>query len=129
MTADIRDILHTPYELGGRTVGLALDCLGAVGSIARRRGLPPPDGWPSMADAWRRGDLVAATGFPAGWVRQPPATTLLEGDVLVFVRAQRAGCAIVHGGMVVSADPRLGVYCTPLDRWGIAPAEVWRFTA
>jgi len=127
MSADIRDILHTPYRFGGRTVGVEIDCLGVVSELARRRGLPAPDGWPSIREDWERGRVEAATGFPAGWQRQAPPHQLQDGDVLVFLRGGRAGCAIVHDGLVATAEPGLGPYCTPLARWSIPPAEVWRF--
>ncbi len=126
---DLRDILHTPYRLGGRLVGIELDCLGVVGEVARRRGLPPPDGWPSIRRDWEQGRIETASGFPAGWVRQPMPCALQDGDVLVFVVGHRPGCAIVHDGWVVTAEPGRGVYRTDLSRWNIAPAEVWRWSA
>jgi cell wall-associated NlpC family hydrolase len=80
----MRDVLHTPYVLGGREIGAGLDCLGVVSIIARRRGLPPPDGWPSIRAAWERGELPTATGFPIGWRRQQPIRDLRDGDVLLY---------------------------------------------
>ena len=127
MTADLRDILHTPYELGGRTVGVGIDCLGTVAEVARRRGLPPPDGWPSIRDAWQRGEIATATGFPAGWRRQPAGTALQDLDVLLFFSGDHPWCAIVDGGMVVTAHPKTGPHARPLNRWRLAPAEVWRY--
>jgi hypothetical protein len=127
MSADLRDILHTPYKLGGRTVGVELDCLGVVGELARRRGWPPPDGWPSIRDAWESGVIDAASGFPAGWRRQPKDAALADGDVLVFIHRGRQGCAMVHRGYIASAAPVIGCYFLPIDRWEIEPAEVWRW--
>lgn len=128
MTADLRDILTSPFVRGGRQVGVALDCLGVVGAVAARRGLPPPDGWASIKAAWERGELAAASGFPAGWTRQPSGTPLQSGDVLVYVRSGWPGCAIVDGDMVLTSSPGTGAYARPLRRWPIPPQEVWRFT-
>lgn len=128
MTSDLRDILTSPFVRGGRLVGVALDCLGVVGAVAARRGLPPPDGWASIKAAWERGELAAASGFPAGWTRQPPGTPLQNGDVLVYVRSGWPGCAIVDGDMVLTSSPGTGAYACPLRRWQIPPQEVWRFT-
>lgn len=124
---DLRDILRTPYALGGRVVGASIDCLGVVGEVARRRGLPPPDGWPQIRQAWERGDLPSGTGFPAGWVRCLADGPLQDGDVLLFFGAH-PWCAIVHRGLVVSASASVGsAYSVPLHRWKKAPAEVWRW--
>ncbi|MBL8752276.1 MAG: hypothetical protein JNK15_03160 [Planctomycetes bacterium] len=125
----LEQILRTRYAIDGDEVGVALSCLGAVRAVARLRGLPPPDGWLSIRAAWERGEVETASGFPAGWVRQPAGAQLLDGDVLVFQRAGRQGCGIVHEGWVVTADTAPGVYRLPLSRWSIAPAEVWRFVA
>ena len=127
MTADLRDILTSPWERGGRQIGTALDCLGVVGAVAARRGLPPPDGWASIRAAWERGELDAASGFPAGWQRQPPGTPLKNGDVLVYVRGGVPGCAIVDSDMVLTSSPGTGAYACPLRRWPVPPQEVWRF--
>jgi hypothetical protein len=127
MSADLRDVLGSPFVRGGRQVGVALDCLGVVGAVAARRGLPPPDGWASIKAAWERGEIDAASGFPAGWTRQPPGTVLQSGDVLVYVRGGWPGCAIVDGGLVLTSSPETGAYACPLQRWQIKPQEVWRF--
>ena len=124
MTADMRDVLHTPYVLGGRTVGIELDCLGVVGEVARRRGLPAPDGWPSILKAMKEGRV--ASGFPPGWRRQSPPFRLQDGDVLVLP-GDHPGCAIVHGGRVYTAHPDAGVHAIALSRWNRAASEVWRF--
>jgi len=118
------DILRTPYKLGGRTVGAELDCLGVVGEIARRRGVPAPDGWPSILRAMANGS--AATGFPPGWVKVVPIPRLQDGDVLVLPGAH-PGCAIVHDGRVFTARPEAGVHAVAVHRWSQAPSEVWRF--
>lgn len=128
MTADLQDILRTPYVLGGRTIGVELDCLGVTGAVAARRGMPPPDGWASIQASWARGEIDAASGFPPGWTRQPPGTGLQNGDVLVYVRGGVPGCAIVDSGMVMTSSPATGAYACPLRRWPIPPQEVWRFT-
>ena len=120
----MRDILHTPYKLGGRTVGAELDCLGVVGEIARRRGLPAPDGWPSIVRAVAHGQ--AATGFPIGWARVTPIPQLQDGDVLVLP-GLHPGCAIVPEGRVWTARPEAGVHAVPIERWAQTPSEVWRF--
>lgn len=127
MTAHLRDLLHTPYELGGRQVGVGIDCLGTVAEVARRRGLPPPDGWPSIRAAWENGTLAAASGFPDGWIRMPAATGLRDGDVLLFVSGAHPWCAIVDAGFVISAHPDRGPYAVPMQRWREAPVELWRF--
>lgn len=120
----MRDLLATPYKLGGRTVGAELDCLGVVGEIARRRGLPAPDGWPSIVRAVAEG--AVATGFPIGWARVTPIPQMQDGDVLVLP-GLHPGCAIVHEGRVWTARPEAGVHAVPIERWGQAPSEVWRF--
>lgn len=122
------DLLRTPYELGGRQPGAALDCLGVVGEVAKRRGLPPPDGWPSLRESWLQGRLDTSSGFPQGWTRQPPGTVVADLDVLLFVRRGRPGCAIVDRGLVWTAQPLIGVTCIQLNRWSIAYHELWRFT-
>ena len=127
MIAELRDILTSPFVRGGRRVGTALDCLGLVGAIAARRGLPPPDGWASIRAKWLRGELDVASGFPDGWERQAPGTTLRDGDVLVYVRGGVPGCAIVDSGHVCTTSPDTGGYACPLHRWSLPPSEVWRF--
>lgn len=127
MIAELRDILMTPFVRGGRRIGTALDCLGLVGAVAARRGLPPPDGWASIRAKWLHGELDTASGFPDGWVRQAPGTVLRDGDVLVYVRSRLPGCAIVDSGHVLTTSPDTGAYACPLHRWTIPPAEVWRF--
>lgn len=128
MIADLREILRTPYDLDGDTVGIGLSCFGAVRAVARLRGIPrPPDGWESIRAAWLRGDVETASGFPEGWRRHPGGTTIEDGDVLVYMRDGRPGCAIVHNGAVVTANPERGVHRVPLDRWRTAPSEVWRW--
>jgi hypothetical protein len=121
------DLLHSRYELGARLPGVALDCLGVVGEIARRRGLPPPDGWPSLRESWLQGRLDTSSGFPHGWERQPEGTGVVDLDVLLFVRRGRPGCAIVDRGRVWTAEPLIGVTCVPIHRWAIAHHELWRF--
>jgi hypothetical protein len=124
----MRDVLHTPYVLGGREIGAGLDCLGVVSIIARRRGLPPPDGWPSIRAAWERGELPTATGFPIGWRRQQPIRDLRDGDVLLYFGPEHPWSAIVHNGHVWSASPEVGgVFSMPASRWNRVPDELWRF--
>ena len=130
---NMRDVLHTPFKLGGREVGKGIDCLGVVAEIARRRGLPAPDGWPSIRAAWERGELPSATGFPKGW-RRIPHVDLRDGDVLLFFGPEHPWSAILHGGHIWSATPdRDGtagyVYCIPIARWTRSPDELWRFEA
>jgi hypothetical protein len=128
MSADLRDVLHTPYELGGRTVGVGLDCLGVVGEIARRRHLPVPDGWPTIRRAWELGELPTATGFPPGWVRMPAGVVLRDFDVLLFFGPSHPWCAIIDFDRVWSASAEIGSpYAIPLARWRTPPAEVWRY--
>ncbi len=130
MTPDLRDILHTPYELGGRTVGVGIDCLGVVGAIAHRRGMAPPDGWPSIRAAWERGEIDSASGFPPGWtavLEVPAPTQWCDGDVLLF-QEPYPWCSIVDGGHVWSASHLQGsAYCVPLYRWRTMPTELWRW--
>jgi cell wall-associated NlpC family hydrolase len=128
MSPDMRDILHTPYVLGGRVIGTGLDCLGVVGAIAQRRGVPPPDGWPSIRAAWEQGKLPTASGFPAGWHRQPEDVVLADGDVLLFFGPGHPWCAIIDGGHLWSSSAAVGgAYCMPLSRWHRDPNEVWRW--
>lgn len=124
MNVPTQDILRTPYRLGGRTVGAELDCLGVVGEIARRRGLPAPDGWPSILRAMAEGS--PASGFPAGWFRIAAGSPWQEGDVLVLPGVH-PGCAIVHDGRIWTARPGAGVHAVPIARWSQAPSQVWRF--
>lgn len=127
MTADLRDILHTPYELGGRTVGVKIDCLGVAREICRRRGRPPPEGTQAILDAWSRGEIESATGFPAGWKKQDPTERARDGDVFLFFEPQ-AWCGIIDGGQFWSASAETGfAYCMPLFRMQRAPDEVWRW--
>lgn len=123
---DVSDIMRTPYVLGGRTVGEAIDCLGVVGEVARRRGLPAPDGWPSILRAVAKGD--AATGFPPGWARLADGEQWCDGDVLVLPGAH-PGCAIINDGFVLTARPGAGVHAVLLYRWSQKPSQVWRFEA
>lgn len=124
----MRDILHTPYALGGREIGAGLDCLGVVNAIAARRGLPPPDGWPSIRAAWERGELATATGFPAGWRRQWHLGEFHDGDVLLYHGPGHPWAAIVHAGCVWSSSEDVGsAYCMPVSRWRRPPDELWRF--
>jgi hypothetical protein len=127
MIAELQDVLRTPYLLGGRQVGIGLDCLGVVAEVARRRGIPPPDGWPSIRSAWEQGQVDTSTGFPAGWCRMPPGTTAVDGDVLLLWTGMHPWCAIVHEGLVVSAHPDSGPYAMPLWRWRQPVSELWRF--
>lgn len=127
MTHEHADLMASRYALGARAPGEAIDCLGLVGEIARRRGLPPPDGWPSIRESWLQGRLDTATGFPEGWARQEPGTTVRDLDVLLFVRRGRPGCAIVDRGLVWTAEPGAGVTATPLNRWAVAHSELWRW--
>lgn len=125
MTADVRDILHTPYELGGTIVGVGLDCYTATCAVARRRGLPPPDLVPSIREAALRGEIP--TGFPAGWESVPVPFVLQDGDILLGYGVH-PWSAIVHDGRVISASETAGcVYAVPLHRWRKPPSEVWRF--
>lgn len=125
MTADLRDILHSPYELGGTTVGLGLDCFSAACEILRRQGRPAPDGEPTVRAQGLRGE--SPTGFPPGWVRLDPPWLLEHGDLLLWFQP-RPGSAVVHFGHVVTASEEAQrIYAVPTHRWKRPPAEVWRF--
>jgi len=121
-------ILHTAYRLGGRIPGVGLDCLGVTIAICRLRNLPAPDPWGQIRAAWLEGKGVAATGFPAGWIKiDDPAEVIRDGDVLIFA-GNRQGVAIVHEGQVWTADAAAErVYRYPVFRLEKRPSEVWRF--
>lgn len=122
----LRDLLRTPYRLGGREVGQGIDCLGTVLEIADRMGLPAIDPWANIAAAWTTGTLDTSSGFPAGWLRIAATATLQDGDVLLYFE-QHPWSAIVCAGHVWTASENAGrVICVPLARWTQQPAEVWR---
>lgn len=128
-TEQLRDVLRTPYQERGRTVGVGLDCLGTVLEIASRMGLPAIDPWASIEEAWRTGKLDTASGFPDGWFRIAAEAAREDGDVLLFFE-HHPWAAIVCAGHVWSADARLGrVWCRSLATWTKQPAEVWRHDA
>lgn len=123
----LRDILRTPYQLGGREVGAGIDCLGTVLAIADRIGLPAIDPWANIASAWQAGTLDTASGFPDGWFRIAATSTLEDGDVLLFFE-HHPWAAIVCAGYVWTASENAGrVVCVSLARWTQQPAEVWRY--
>lgn len=125
---DLRDILATPYRLDGdQQVGIGLSCFGTVREVARRLGLPPPEGWPTLLDDWRAGRAEISTGLPPGWQLQPAGTAWQQGDLLVFTRGGRPGCGIIDAGFVVSAEPSVGPYRLPIHRWRLPVTEVWRY--
>ena len=118
-------LLRTPYKLGGRQLRYGLDCLGVALYVLRCRGTPVPDPWGAIQAAWRADELDTATCFPEGWYRVNDQT-LADGDVMLFA-GQHDGVAVVDGGFVWGADPRVRtIYCRPVSRWERKPKEVWR---
>lgn len=131
------DVRRTPYVLGGRVPGDGLDCYGVVLVIASRLGLPAPDCWASIRQAWQAGNMSAASGFPEGWRRVQTHSLpcvagwtggLLEGDVVVMDGPPHQSCGIVVGSRIWTAAPSLGVYSRDADKFAAACVpQVWRF--
>lgn len=125
---DTTGLLGTPYALGGRKPGVAIDCLGTTLELARRMGLCAPDPWLQIEHAWRARAMDSFTGFPRCWGRlcEAEPSRIRDGDVLLSF-APRPWAAIVCDGHVWSASLEVGsVFCVPLLRWHAPPAEVWR---
>lgn len=125
-------VLCSAYQAGGRAVGVVLDCLGVVHAICAHRGLPAPDGFPSMAAMLREGRVRAASGFPPGWQQIGTSERWEDLDVLVYhgAAAPEPWCAVLDRGLVWTAHRDRGVYSVPSHRWptrGIT--ELWRFHA
>lgn len=121
----MRDVLRTPYRLGGRELGKAGDCLLATIVGASRVCGCAPDPWASIRADWEAGRLQTSTGFPSCWFRQAEAVAMRDGDVLLFY-GRHPWSAVVVNSHVYSADEEAGAYCRPLVRWTKKPAEVWR---
>lgn len=124
MTSDLADLLATPYERGGTTVGKGLDCYHVTCELVRRRGWPPPDGLPLIYKALLNGERPS--GFPAGWISVSHGEPIRDGDVLLGYGAN-PWAAFVHRGYIVSANPQIGVFATPVMRWKARASEIWRY--
>lgn len=120
------DVRRTPYVLGGRVPGEGLDCYGVVLVLASRLGLPAPDCWASIRQAWEAGTMSAASGFPEGWDRVPADGGLLEGDVVVLEGPPHQSCGIVVGSRIWTAAPTLGVYSRDVGAFAGCVSQVWR---
>lgn len=125
---DIADIMAWPYRLGGRGPG-GVDCLGLTLAVLERIGIPAPDPWHNVHEAWRTGELEAATGFGPGWRRIEVAEVGLDGDVLLFdVGGRRAGhVAVLLRGHLVHATNEVGVHLKPWTVGHETPAQAWRY--
>lgn len=126
--SELMGMLTWPYRLGGRGPS-GVDCLGITIAVLQFLGVPAPDPWREIHDAWRRGSLDAATGFGAGWRRIEQAETGLDGDVLLF---DIGGCrakhvAVLFAGHVVHAAPEIGVHMKPWTVGHDQPSQVWRY--
>lgn len=125
MTQLVADLLAVPYRMGGRDPATGLDCLGLVGLLALRRGLPWQDPWLLIAAAWERGEWCPPSGFLPGWRRVDRSAELLEDDVLL-TQAAHHGCAFVHAGHLWTTNPHVGhPFGVPLHRKR-PHLEVWR---
>lgn len=122
---DMRDVLATPYKLGGRTLGKEGDCLLATLTGAQRQVGCAPDPWPAIRADWEAGKLTPSSGFPPCWFRLPDDQARRDGDVLLFYGAE-PWSAVVVDGYVYSSDKEAGAYCVPSFRWHKKPAEHWR---
>lgn len=127
---DIIDLMTWPYRLGGRGPA-GVDCLGLTLVVLERLGVPTLDPWRNIHDAWRRGDLDAATGFGPDWRRIEVSEIGLDGDVLLF---DVGGCrarhvAVLLGGHVVHATPEAGVNLRPWTVGHERPSQAWRYSA
>ena len=125
---DVADLMALPFARGGRG-GDGIDCLGLTLAVLERVGIPAPDPWAHVHDAWRKGELDAATGFGAGWRRIDIAEIGLDGDVLLF---DSGGCraahvAVLFRGHVLHAAPEVGVYSRPWTVGHDVPSQAWRY--
>lgn len=125
---DICDIMAWPYRLGGRGSD-GVDCLGLTLAVLWRIGIPAPDPWHSVHEAWRKGALDAATGFGPGWRRIERDEIGLDGDVLLFtLRGVRAAhVAVLLRGYVLHATPEAGVHAQPWTAGHADPEQAWRY--
>jgi hypothetical protein len=122
---EIDDLLAAPYQWRGRDPLKGLDCLGVVLNVASRHGLPAPDPWKDIGEAYKAGTLDTSTGFPDGWHRV--SGELHELDIVLFRARGEESCGIIHDGYLLSADRVIGVYRLPLHRWRHDPREIWRY--
>lgn len=127
-TRDVTDLMALPFQRGGRGVD-GIDCLGLTLAVLERIGIPAPDPWHSVHEAWRKGDLDAATGFGPGWRRIEVAEIGLDGDVLLFDvwGCRAAHVAVLFDGYVLHATAEVGVHRKPWTVGHESPAQAWRY--
>lgn len=139
-----RSEIRDPFDLvrmgaqfveGGRDPQSGIDCLGVVLLVAEWAGLPAPDPWAQVQDAWRRGQRPIGANMPAGWVEiawPAPLPMLRDLDVLVMVERPGRDVAghvgIVWRGHVLSASRSThGPYALRLDRQAPLIRQLWRY--
>lgn len=131
MTAqlEVGEFLGFRFERGGRAAEGAVDCLGLTLLVLERLGLSAPDPWQQVHEAWRNGQLDAATGFGPGWRRIERDEIRLDGDVLLFtLRGVRAAhVAVLLRGYVLHATPEAGVHAQPWTAGHAEPEQAWRY--
>ena len=118
-----RELLRTPFERGGRELGVGIDCAGVARAILARAGVEFPDPWDVLAQQWRKGQLDAESIMPADWYRLPAAAPLRNLD-LAFLDAERLSVGVVLGGHLWTATEAGGVVRLPVSRCAVAQA--WR---
>jgi cell wall-associated NlpC family hydrolase len=126
----VDDLIGTPFVRGGRQPGVALDCLGLVLEVARRRGIPAVDPWDLLRSRWDAGDReIGDKHFPVGWDQtcsEPQANDLL---VMLDPRANtETHLAFVDSpGWVIQSTEVAGVVRTPLARVSHLIRRVYRW--
>jgi cell wall-associated NlpC family hydrolase len=124
--SDWRDILATPYRIGGRTLGVGIDCYGVTLEVARRIGVCLEDDRERMLRAFRDGEHSPTGFFPPCWRRLAAPLRLQHGDGLLWTTGF-PHCGIVANGYLWSADAALrSPYAKRADNVSLRGVEVWR---